>query len=564
MSKTAQRVPQKYDAVVVGAGLAGIYALYKLRSQGLSVRVLEAGSGIGGTWYHNRYPGARCDIESLDYSYSFNDELQQEWSWTERYASQPEILLYINHVADRFDLRRDIQLDTKVTSAGFDEETNRWTVGTEGGEHFTARFVIMATGVLSVPQVPSMEGLEDFRGEWYHSGDWPHGGVDLRGKRVGVIGTGSSGTQMIPILAEQAAELLVFQRTPNFCMPAQNHPIKPEVEREWKASYPARRAFARQSGFGHNQVTNPKSGKEVSAEERMAELENRWNLGGLYMMRAFKDILVDKEVNDEASEFVRAKIRSIVSDPQTAEALSPRHLPIGTKRLCSGTGYYEAFNRDNVTLVNVKESPIERITPTGVRTSDADHDVDVLVFATGFDAMTGALNRLNPVGRGSRQLRDHWAAGPQTYLGLTVNGFPNMFIIAGPGSPSVFSNMVTSIEQHVEWIADAIAFLDSNGTESIEASPEAEAEWVRHVNEAANKTLYRDSKATWFYGANVPGKPVVFMPYVGGVGNYWKRITELARAGYTGFLLGGTARTPEGAERGGSADQDKEPVTARA
>jgi cation diffusion facilitator CzcD-associated flavoprotein CzcO len=515
----------------------------------LSVHVLEAGRGIGGTWYHNRYPGARCDIESLDYSYSFDDGLQQEWSWSERYASQPEILRYINHVADRFDLRGNIQLDTKVTSAVFDEDSNEWTLSTDAGEVFEARFAVMATGVLSVPQIPSTKGLEDFRGEWYHSGDWPLEGVDVRGKRVGVIGTGSSGTQMIPILAEQADELLVFQRTPNFCMPAQNHPIKPEVEQEWKATYPERRAFARQSGFGHNQVTNPKSGKEVTAEERLAELENRWDLGGLYMMRAFKDILVDKEVNEEASEFVRGKIRSIVADAETAEALSPRHLPLGTKRLCSGTGYYETFNRDNVTLVNVKESAIERISATGVRTADADYDVDVLVFATGFDAMTGALNRLNPVGRGGLQLRDHWAAGPQTYLGLTVSGFPNMFIIAGPGSPSVFSNMVTSIEQHVEWIADAIEYLDSNGLKTIEASREAERGWVQHVNEVAEGTLYRESKATWFYGANIPGKPVVFMPYVGGVGNYWKRITELARAGYSGFVLDGDDQSVVPAEK---------------
>ncbi|MET1156786.1 NAD(P)-binding domain-containing protein [Arthrobacter sp.] len=539
MQESTQASQRKFDVVVVGAGLAGVYALYKLRGLGLSVHVLEAGSGVGGTWYHNRYPGARCDIESLDYSYSFDDGLQQDWSWSERYAAQPEILRYINHVADRFDLRRNIQLDTKVTSAVFDEDSNEWTLSTDAGEAFEARFAVMATGVLSVPQVPSTRGLEDFRGEWYHSGDWPHEGVDVRGKRVGVIGTGSSGTQMIPILAEQADELLVFQRTPNFCMPAQNHPIKPEVEQEWKATYPERRAFARQSGFGHNQVTNPKSGKEVSAEERLAELENRWNLGGLYMMRAFKDILVDKEVNEEASEFVRGKIRSIVADAETAEALSPRHLPIGTKRLCSGTGYYETFNRANVTLVNVKDSPIERISATGVRTAEADYDVDVLVFATGFDAMTGALNRLNPVGRGGLQLRDHWAAGPQTYLGLTVSGFPNMFIIAGPGSPSVFSNMVTSIEQHVEWVADAIDYLDSNGLKTIEASREAERGWVQHVNEVAEGTLYRESKATWFYGSNIPGKPVVFMPYVGGVGNYWKRITELARAGYSGFLLDG-------------------------
>jgi cation diffusion facilitator CzcD-associated flavoprotein CzcO len=530
---------EQFDAVIVGAGLAGLYALHKLRSLGLSVQVFEAGEDIGGTWYHNRYPGARCDIESLDYSYSFDDDLQQEWTWTERYASQPEILRYIHHVADRFDLRKDIQLNTTVVSAAFDEDCNEWTLRTSGGDTFVAKYTVMATGVLSVPQVPSTTGLEDFTGRWYHSGDWPHEGVDVRGKRVGVIGTGSSGTQMIPILAEQADELLVFQRTPNFCMPAQNRPMNADVERGWKAAYPERRKFARLSGFGHNQVANPKSGKEVTDEERRAELENRWQLGGLYMMRAFKDILVDREVNDQASEFVREKIRSIVTDPETADALSPHGLPIGTKRLCSGTGYYETFNRGNVTLVDVKKAPIERITSTGVRTADAEYDVDILVFATGFDAMTGALNRLNPVGRGGRQLREYWAGGPRTYLGLTVNGFPNMFIIAGPGSPSVFSNMITSIEQHVEWIADAIAYSRSNGLETIEAAEQSEAAWVRHVNEAAEQTLYRDSKATWFYGANIPGKPVVFMPYVGGVGNYWTHITNLAAAGYEGFLLQG-------------------------
>ncbi|SLK10535.1 flavin-containing monooxygenase [Arthrobacter sp. P2b] len=528
-----------YDAVVVGAGLAGIYALYKLRQQGLKVKVLEAGSGIGGTWFHNRYPGARCDIESLDYSYSFDNDLQQEWKWTERYASQPEILRYVNHVADRFELREHIQLDTKVVSAVFAEDDNAWTLTTDSGQVYQAKYAVMATGVLSVPQVPSTTGLEDFTGEWYHSGDWPNDGVDVRGKRVGVIGTGSSGTQMIPLLAEQADELIVFQRTANFCMPAQNRPMDPDVEQEWKATYPERRQFARQSGFGHNQVANPKSGKDVTAEERQAEFENRWQLGGLYMMRAFKDILTDKDVNNEASEYVRSKIRSIVADPKTAEELSPREMPLGTKRLCSGTGYYETFNRENVTLVDVKESPIERVIPTGVRTSTADYDLDVLCFATGFDAMTGALNRLNPVGRDGRELRDYWAAGPRTYLGLTVNGFPNMFIIAGPGSPSVFSNMVTSIEQHVEWIADAIEYLESNGLTSIEADFEAEAGWIEHVNEVANGTLYRDFKATWFYGANVPGKPVVFMPYLGGVGNYWNRITRIAQEGYEGFLLGG-------------------------
>lgn len=524
-----------FDAIVVGAGFAGVYSVHKLRGLGLSVRALEAGDGIGGTWYHNRYPGARCDIESLDYSYSFSEELQQEWPWTERYASQPEILEYINHVADRFGLREDIQLNTRVTGATFDEAEERWTVTTEAGEVFSAKYAIMATGVLSVAQVPSVAGLESFGGEWYHSGDWPHEGVNVEGKRVGVIGTGSSATQMIPLLAEQAEQLYVFQRTPNFTMPAQNHPMKSEVEKEWKANYSERRKFAWASGFGHNQVTNPKSGKEVSAEERRAELENRWDLGGLYMMRAFRDILTDAEVNDEAAEFVREKIRGIVADPGTAEALSPRGLYIGTKRLCSGTNYYETYNRPNVTLVDVKKSPIERVVPSGIRTASGDYELDVLVFATGFDAMTGAMKNINPTGRNGVRLMDVWHAGPHTYLGLSVAGFPNMFILAGPGSPSVFSNMVTSIEQHVEWVAACVSHMQSAGHSTIEATVEAQEKWTEHVAELASKTLYADSRNTWFYGANIPGKPQVFMPYLGGVGQYHKRITEVAAAGYEGF-----------------------------
>ena len=535
---------QMHDAIIIGGGLAGIYALYTLRTLGLSVRVLEAGAGVGGTWYHNRYPGARCDIESLDYSYSFSEDLQQEWHWSERYASQPEILRYINHVVDRFGLAQDIYLGTTAVSAAFDEDVSRWRVTTDNGLTFCAKYAIMATGVLSVPQIPDTPGLDTFKGPWHHSGDWPHDGVDVSGKRVGVIGTGSSGTQMIPIIAEQADQLYVFQRTANFCMPAQNRPMVAEIEQQWKASYPEKRAFARASGFGHNQVTNPKSGKDVSAEERQAELENRWQLGGLYMMRAFRDIMVDKDVNDEASNFVRGKIRNIVQNPKTAETLSPSGLPIGTKRLCSGTGYYETFNRPNVTLVDVVAEPIERVVPHGVRTSTGDYELDVLIYATGFDAMTGALNRLNPSGRHGRQLRQHWAHGPRTYLGLTVAGFPNLFIIAGPGSPSVFSNMVTSIEQHVEWVANAIRYLDAHALDTIEASPEAESEWVIHVNDLASRTLYREAKNTWFYGANTPGKPVVFMPYVGGVGKYSSHINDLAASGYSGFLLEAAKAAP--------------------
>ncbi len=528
------------DAIVIGAGIAGLYAIYRLREMGFSLHAYEAGDDVGGTWYFNRYPGARCDIESLDYSYSFSPELEQEWTWSERYASQPEILRYLQHVADRFSLRDHIDFSTRVTSAVFSDDDDMWTVTTDTGITARARFVIMATGVLSVPQDPTITGQEDFTGPIYHSGKWPMDGVDFRGKKVAVIGTGSSGTQMIPLIAEQADHLYVLQRTPNFCMPAQNYPLPEETIADWKSNYRERRAFARQAGFGHNQLSNPLAGSEVSPDERMAEFENRWQLGGLYMMRAFKDILVDPKVNEEAAEFVRDKIRHIVHDPEVAQDLLPSNdLPIGTKRLCSGTDYYETFNRDNVSLVNVRKHPLERITATGVALDDRTIDVDIIVFATGFDAMTGALTRINPIGRGGVALADHWSAGPRTYLGVTVHNFPNMFIMAGPGSPSVFSNMVTSIEQHVEWAIDAMDYLRQHSLTAIEATAESEQMWVEHVNELANSTLYGVSKDTWFYGANTPGKAQVFMPYVGGVGSYYNRILSIAQNGYEGYSLTG-------------------------
>lgn len=530
-------VPHQVDVVVIGAGFAGVYALYRLRKLGMTVQVFEAGSDIGGTWYHNRYPGARCDIESLDYSYSFDDDLQQEWHWSERYASQPELLSYIRHVADRYDLWRHIRLNSRVDAATFNEATSRWTVRTEHGEVVSARFCILATGVLSVAQVPDIPGLDSFQGDWFHTGDWPHEGVDVTGQRVGVIGTGSSGTQLIPIVAEQAAHLTVFQRTANFCMPAQNHPMFDEVEREWKAEYPKRRAKARVSGFGHNQLSNPKKAMEVSAEERQQEFERRWQLGGLYMMRAFSDILVDPVANEDCAEFVRGKIREIVKDPEVAEVLSPRGFHFGTKRLPSGTGYYETFNRDNVTLVDVKAAPIERITPTGLATTDAEYELDVIIFATGFDAMTGSMLKIDIRGVGGRTLREKWAHGPRSYLGVAPASFPNLFIVAGPGSPSVFSNMVNSIEQHVEWITELIAHVNVRDAHRVEATEEAEQAWIDHVNEAANKTLYPRSPNSWFFGANTPGKPRVFMPYVGGVGTYRQIADDVAAKDYEGFKI---------------------------
>ena len=450
---------RELDAVIVGAGFAGLYALHRLRGLGFSARVFEAGKGVGGTWYWNRYPGARCDVESMDYSYSFSDDLQQEWQWTERYASQPEILTYINHVADRFDLRRDIQLETRVTTAVFDETRNRWEVRTDRGDHVSARYCIMATGCLSDAQVPDFTGLETFAGRWYHTGKWPHEGVDFTGQRVGVIGTGSSAIQSIPIIARQAAHLFVFQRTPNFSVPARNVPMAPEYQARWKASYAEHRREARESRVGFVVERNDTSALEVPDEVRRREYEQRWNRGGLGFNATFVDLLTSQEANDTAAEFFREKIRGLVRDPALAELLTPRDYPLGTKRLCVDTSYYETFNRDNVTLVDVRRAPIEVITPEGLRTRERAYALDSLVFATGFDAMTGALLNIDIRGRGGLRLQEKWAEGPRTYLGLSIAGFPNLFAITGPGSPSVLSNMIVSIEQHVDWIADCLAYL---------------------------------------------------------------------------------------------------------
>jgi cyclohexanone monooxygenase len=525
------------DVVIVGAGFAGLYALHRLRGLGFSARVFEAGKGVGGTWYWNRYPGARCDVESMDYSYSFSPELEQEWNWTERYASQPEILKYLNHVADRFDLRRDIQLETRVTSATFGEAAGRWEVRTDRGDRVSARYCVMATGCLSDLQVPPFKGIETFRGRWYHTGSWPHEGVDFTGQRVGVVGTGSSAIQSIPIIARQAAHLFVFQRTPNYSIPAQNTSMDPAYQRRWKAEYVKHRQEARESRVGFVVDRNDVSALSVSSEERTREYEARWQRGGLGFGATYLDLLTNQDANDTAAEFFRAKIRGIVRDPSVADLLTPRTYPLGTKRLCVDTDYYATFNRDNVTLVDVRTAPIEEITSHGLRTRDAAFTLDSLVFATGFDAMTGALLKIDIRGRGGMSLRDKWAAGPRTYLGLAVAGFPNFFAITGPGSPSVLSNMVVSIEQHADWIADCLQHLRARGQGTIEATVEAENAWVDHVNEVGHMTLYPRANS-WYMGANVPGKPRIFMPYVGGVGTYRRRCDEVAARGYEGFTLG--------------------------
>ena len=524
------------DVVIVGAGFAGLYTLHRLRGLGMSALVFEAGAGVGGTWYWNRYPGARCDVESMQYSFSFADDLQQEWQWTELYASQPEILTYANHVADRFDLRRDIRLNTRVTAASFDEAAQRWTVRTDRGDVVTARFCVMATGCLSTAKIPDFPGIETFRGKTFHTGAWPHEGVDFSGQDVGVVGTGSSAIQAIPVIARQARHLTVFQRTPNYSVPAQNRPMTPEYERAWKENYPERRRRAMAVRNAILYTLNDKSALDAGEEERQREYEARWEAGGIPFMAAFNDLILNRQANDTAADFVRAKIRSIVRDPAVAEQLTPRGYPIGTKRICVDTDYFDTFNRNNVTLVDVRNVPIEAIIPDGLRTRDASYRLDSIVFATGFDAMTGALLAMEITGRGGRSLREKWAAGPLTYLGLMTAGFPNMFMITGPGSPSVLTNMIVSIEQHVDWIAACLAQLRSRNVATIEAAVEAEDAWVAHVREVGERTLYPQANS-WYVGANIAGKPRVFMPYIGGFLVYKSKCDDIAAHGYAGFQL---------------------------
>ncbi len=523
------------DAVVVGAGFSGLYMLHRLRELGLSTRVYEAADGVGGTWYWNRYPGARCDSESHYYNYSFSDEIQKEWEWTCRYPEQPEILRYLNFVADKLDLRRDIKFNTRVTAAVLNEQTNRWDIDTDAGERVSATFLITAVGCLSAAQMPDIKGLETFQGKWYHTGKWPHEGVDFTGKRVGIIGTGSTAIQAIPVIAAQADHLTVFQRTANFTVPAKDHPLTAEAHRNAKANYAQMRQKMRESVFGIPFDPAEQSALEVPAEERDRLFDSLWEYGGFkFLLSSYSDLILNREANETAAEFVRGKIREIVKDPVIAEKLSPRTHPIGTKRPPIDTDYYETFNRDNVTLVDIRSAPIEEITEKGIRTRDGEYALDSIVFATGFDAMTGTLFNLGIRGRGGVALKESWADGPHTYLGVATAGFPNLFIITGPGSPSVLSNMPVSIEQHVEWIADCVEHLRRHNLHSIEATEEAQQAWDAHVNEVAHTTLFPQADS-WYMGANIPGKPRVFMPYAGGVGAYRQLCADIAVKGYEGF-----------------------------
>ena len=532
------------DVIVVGAGLGGLYALHQMRELGLSTCVIEAGSGVGGTWFWNRYPGCRCDVESLEYSYSFSSELEQDWHWPERYATQPQLLAYTEHVADRFDLRKDVRFNTRVLTAFFDSGENLWTLSTEQGDTVRTTWVIMATGNLSTPQVPQYPGLSDFKGQWYHTGMWPPEGVDFTGKRVGVIGTGSSGVQSIPHIAEQAEHLHVFQRTANYILPAENRPTDPEQERAHKANYANSRKAAYETPFGIAGYPPPTQGAlEATAEEREATYAAKWAAGGsISFLYAYNDLLLDEAANQTAADFVRGRIRSMVNDPQTAELLCPTDHPIGTKRLILDTNYYQTYNRDNVTLVDVRSAPLECITENGLRTGKAEYELDAIVFATGFDAMTGAMKEIDIRSDSGVDISSKWAEGPRTYLGIMVAGFANLFMVTGPQSPGVKSQMILSIEQHVNFIARCLKHMKSNGYMRIEAEQKAEDYWVSHNNDVANSTLYPKANS-WYMGANIPGKTRIFMPYVGGVHTYNKRCNEILDNDYEGFTMSRTEST---------------------
>ena len=526
------------DALVIGAGFAGLYQLLCLRDRlGLSVQALEAGGGVGGTWYWNRYPGARCDSESHVYWYTFSPELMREWEWSERYPGQAEILRYLNFVADRFDLKRDVRFNTRVVAASYDEEANRWQVRTEGGETYVVKFLITAVGCLSTANVPEFPGLNDFAGDWYHTGQWPHEGVDFIGKRVGMIGTGSTGIQAAPVIAASAEHLTVFQRTANYSVPARNAPLTPEFRDYVKQNPGEIRAVTRETINGMAFRIEERLAVETPPEEREKIYEAAWERGGLQFRAAFQDMMIDKRANDTAADFVKRKIRSIVKDPATAAILSDIDHPYAAKRPPIDTNYFETYNRPNVTLVDLRKAPIDRISRAGICTTEAEYPVDIIVFATGFDAMTGPMLRMDIRGRDGVALKDVWEAGPRNYLGLQVAGFPNLFTITGPGSPSVLCNMPVAIEQHADWITDCIRHLRDRGLECIEARADAVDKWVAEVNEMAHKTVLPLAKHSWYRGANIPGKPRVFMPYAGGMVRYREICADVAARGYEGFML---------------------------
>jgi cyclohexanone monooxygenase len=549
---------QVVDVAIIGAGFAGLYAIKRLRDAGFTVQAFEAGDGIGGTWYWNHYPGARVDLECWDYSYSFSSELQDEWEWSHRYPTAQELMAYLEHVADRFKLRQHIRFNTRVEAAEFKEAENLWRVRTSDGKTLSARFLVPATGGLSVPKPPEIPGIETFKGEAYHTGRWPRQEPTFEGKRIGVIGTGSSGVQVIHTLAGKCKHLTVFQRTAVFVVPAKNRPLSPEMRQRARATYAERRALSRMTRFGIPAAMPDDSALEATPEERQAKFENAWTNSQLLGFRqCFGDILSNVAANELVAEFIRGKIRDIVKDPTTAQKLLPYGFPFGTKRPCLSDNYYSVFNRDDVSLVDLKATPIVRIVPEGIETTDGLIELDMLIYATGYDAFTGALTHIDVRGLGGRTLRDKWSEGAKTYLGLVTEGFPNLFTVTGPGSPGPLANMSMSIEQHVEWISDCITYLRANKIARIDADKDSEEAWMQHVQEVVSRTLYEKANS-WYRGANVPGKPQLFLPYLGGHGNYRKKCSEVAEAGYPGFVLTRRSRVADAEE-----PQAKEDAMAR-
>ena len=525
----------RFDAVIVGAGFTGLYMLHVLRQKGFTARLVDAASGVGGTWYWNRYPGARCDIESMQYSFQFSEELQQEWEWTERYASQPEILAYIEHVAERFDLTRDIQFDTRVEAATFNEDTGEWMVETDRDQALHARYFIMGVGCLSAPIKPTFEGEADFTGETYQTSIWPKEPVDFKGKRVGIIGVGSSAIQAGPLIAEEAEHVYIYQRTPNYVVPSQNRPLTPEEVRDIKSDYKGFRAKAYAGLTAFLFERHDQSVFDLSPDERRARFDDYWNIGGLPFLGAFKDILFNDDANQACIDYWRSRIEEIIDDPKLVDLLTPDE-EFGCKRLCSGTGFYEMFNRDNVTLVDVRGTGIERFTPAGLRAEGVDYDLDTIIFATGFDAMTGSVTRIRITGKGGQTIQQKWAEGPKTFLGLMISGFPNMFNMVSAGSPSVLATMVTAAEQHGDWVGECLDHMRETGKTVIEATPEAEAEWTAEVKRAGDASL-RTNCDSWYVGSNIEGKARAFAPYIGGWPPYVARCNAETASKYENCVL---------------------------
>jgi cation diffusion facilitator CzcD-associated flavoprotein CzcO len=530
---------RQVEVVVVGAGFGGMNMLWKLRGLGLQTVVLERGSDVGGTWYWNRYPGCRCDVPSMEYSVPWDPELDQQWDWTERYSSQPEILKYAQHLADRHDLRRDIVFGTTVTRISRDDHEGTWLVETEGGERYDAQYVITAAGCLSTPNLPDIPGIRSFKGDMHHTGAWPHEPVSFAGKRVGVIGTGSTGVQAATAIAAEAGHLYVFQRTAQYSLPALNRPLTEDEKAAMKARYPEHREWQR-SSFAAQQIDPPAAMRafDDAKERRLEVYEKAWNAGRQDLVGCYADIGLDPEVNAEVAEFVRQKIRTVVEDPKIADKLCPSANPFGTRRIIMDTGYFEIYNQDNVSLVDIKEDPIAEVTETGIRTqSGAFYELDVMVIATGYDAVTGPLLHMNISGTGGVKLADVWKDGPRTYLGLMVKGFPNLFTITGPTSPTVHANVIFAIDQHVDWIADCLAYMRRTGVRAIEPTEAAQDEWLVHVAEVGSRGLRAKDTNNWYLGQNIPGKPQAFMTYSGGLNNYRARCDAVAQDGYRGFVL---------------------------